>query len=158
MTSRLGAFRLECNKEIDRHSFQLFGISIADLIRWLPIIVLSLWIPYPVLDDITMGFDILKPFTISSILSGCGESDLLSDRTLMKNSRLLSNWASSSERCMQPCPAIHVELKRRWERNIPDRKKKGSLNYMGVDIGKRNCVVCIMGSISRFLELRDYNG
>jgi len=35
-----------------------------------------------------MGFDIFKAFTISSILSGCGESDLLSDRTLMKNSRV----------------------------------------------------------------------
>jgi hypothetical protein len=48
--------------------------------------------------------------------------------------KLLSNSAWSSDRCMQPCPAIHVEVKRRWEKNIPDRKKKGSLHYMGVDI------------------------
>ena len=50
--------------------------------------------------------------------------------------KLLSNWASSSDKCMQPCPAIHVELKRRWEKNKPERKKKGSLNYIGVDYWK----------------------
>jgi hypothetical protein len=29
--------------------------------------------------------------------------------------------------------SVSVQLR---EKNIPDRKKKGSLNYMGVDIGK----------------------
>jgi predicted NBD/HSP70 family sugar kinase len=58
---------------------------------------------------------------------------------------------------MQPCPAIHVELKRRWEKNMPNSKKKGSLNYMGVDIGKRNCVVCIMDSDGSIIEETKYN-
>ena len=58
---------------------------------------------------------------------------------------------------MQPCPAIHVELKRRWERNIPDWKKKGSLNYIGVDIGKRDCIVCIMDSDGSIIEETKYN-
>ena len=42
-------------------------------------------------------------------------------------------------------------------KNIPDRKKKGSLNYIGVDIGKRNCVVCIMGSDGSILEETKYD-
>src|SRR4051794_9831845 len=42
-----------------------------------PIIVFSLCIPYPVLDDIHMGFDISKSFVISSIFSDDDLSYLL---------------------------------------------------------------------------------
>jgi predicted NBD/HSP70 family sugar kinase len=40
---------------------------------------------------------------------------------------------------------------------MPNSKKKGSLNYMGVDIGKRNCVVCIMDSDGSIIEETKYN-
>ena len=36
-------------------------------------------------------------------------------------------------------------------------KKKGLLNYIGVDIGKRNCVVCIMDSNGSIIEETNYN-
>ncbi|MGB6591767.1 MAG: transposase [Candidatus Nitrosopolaris sp.] len=40
---------------------------------------------------------------------------------------------------------------------MPDRKKKESLNYIGVDIGKRDCVVCIMDSDGSIIEETKYN-
>jgi transposase len=36
-------------------------------------------------------------------------------------------------------------------------KKKGLLNYIGVDIGKRNCVVCIMDSNGSIIKETNYN-
>ena len=38
-----------------------------------------------------------------------------------------------------------------------NRKKKESLNYMGIDIGKQNCVVCIMDSDGSIIEETKYN-
>ena len=38
----------------------------------------------------------------------------------------------------------------------PNMKKKGLLNYIGVDIGKRNCIVCIMDSNRSIIKETNY--
>ena len=59
---------------------------------------------------------------------------------------------------MQLSPAIHTEKKRRSEKKMASNmKKKGLLNYIGVDIGKRNCVVCIMDSNGSIIKETNYN-
>jgi predicted NBD/HSP70 family sugar kinase len=40
---------------------------------------------------------------------------------------------------------------------MSNRKKTGSMNYIGVDIGKRNCVVCVMDSNGSIIKETNYN-
>src|SRR5919199_3644319 len=60
-----------------------------------PIIVFSLCIPYPVLEDIHTGFDISKSFMISSIFS----DDVLS--YLLKTTKTFGLYTFSSSRTSQ---------------------------------------------------------
>ncbi len=56
------------------------------------------------------------------------------------------------------CSLVQLSIEKGEVREkIPNRKKKGFPNYVGVDIGKQNCVVCIMNSDGSIIEETKYN-